>query len=38
MAESFLGGGLVNRLGLKFLVAAAGRKGSGKKSSTRRKP
>jgi len=26
MAESFLAGGLVNKLGLKFLVAAAGRK------------
>ncbi len=32
MAESFLKGGLVNQLGLKFLVAAAGRK-SRKKAS-----
>ena len=37
MAESFLKGGLVNRLGLKFLVSAAGRK-SWKKSSGRSKP
>jgi len=32
MAESFLKGGLVNRLGLKFLVSAAGRKGRRSKS------
>jgi DNA-binding transcriptional regulator GbsR (MarR family) len=32
MAESFLNGGLVNRLGLKFLVAAAGRKTTRKRS------
>jgi DNA-binding transcriptional regulator GbsR (MarR family) len=31
MAESFLNGGLVNKLGLKFLVAAAGKKGSARR-------
>jgi len=31
MAESFLAGGLVNKLGLKFLVAAAGRKDSSRR-------
>ena len=31
MAESFLAGGLVNKLGLKFLVAAAGRKESARR-------
>ena len=33
MADSFLSGGLVNRLGLKVLVAAAGRKRPRRKSS-----
>jgi DNA-binding transcriptional regulator GbsR (MarR family) len=36
MAESFLAGGLVNKLGLKFLVAAASRRES-KKEFARRK-
>ena len=33
MAESFLKGGMVNRLGLKVLVAAAGRKSNRKDRS-----